>query len=295
MLQLKIDNIHAYFRIMRLDRPIGVYLLLWPTLWSIFITSFTSFGEGLPPITITLVFIFGVILMRSAGCVINDFADRDFDGQVERTKTRPLATGEITTIEALQLFALLIISSFILVLQLNWQTVVLSVAAVGLASLYPFMKRYTHLPQVVLGAAYSWSIPMAAMAIMSSLPYWIWLLYAANLCWTVAYDTQYAMVDRNDDVKVGIKSTAILFGRFDLLAVMILQITALVLLAITYHLLDLSWPAYAGLIAALLLFSHQWRNTKNRDREACFQAFLDNHWVGMVIAASIAAATFIQW
>ncbi|MFC3123093.1 4-hydroxybenzoate octaprenyltransferase [Agaribacter flavus] len=293
--QLDFSKLRIYGQLMRLDRPIGIYLLLWPTLWSILVASYSATGEGLPSLSITIIFVVGVVLMRSAGCVINDFADRHVDGHVLRTQSRPLATGKVKPQEALQLFALLVSMSFMLVLLLNWQTVLLSVVALVLASLYPFMKRYTHFPQVVLGAAYSWSIPMAAMAILGTIPNWVWYMYAANLCWTIAYDTLYAMVDRNDDLKIGVKSTAIFFGRFDLGAVASLQAIAIILLSYTYYLCGLAWPAYAGLVAAFLLFLKQWSSTKNRDRDACFQAFLDNHWVGMVIAASLAAAIFIQW
>jgi 4-hydroxybenzoate polyprenyltransferase len=228
--------------------------------------------------------------MRSAGCVINDYADRHIDGAVKRTQHRPLATGSASETEAKQLFAVLIGLAFLLVLTLNWQTILLSLVALLLASVYPFMKRYTHLPQVVLGAAFSWSIPMAAMAILETIPMWIWVLYGANLCWTVAYDTQYAIVDRKDDLKVGIKSTALLFGRYDLLAIVFLQGVTIVLLAMVFDYLALSFYAYLGLTVAAVLFALQFVRTKKREETACFKAFLDNHWVGMAIAAGIACA-----
>ncbi|MGQ8364191.1 4-hydroxybenzoate octaprenyltransferase [Glaciecola sp. 1036] len=287
MLSLKTQHFNAYWRLMRADRPIGSYLLLWPTMWSVFLSSYQLSGTGVPPIDIICIFVMGVFLMRSAGCVINDYADRNFDGSVERTKSRPLATGEISEKEALQLFSILIGLSFILVLQLNWQTILLSVVALLLASVYPFMKRHTHFPQVVLGAAYSWSIPMAAMAILETVPYWAWVLYFANLLWTVAYDTQYAMVDRDDDLKIGIKSTAVLFGKYDLLIIAILQTSCALMLAGVFWYFTLTWPAYLGLGLGYLLFIRQWISTKNRDRDACFQAFLNNHIAGMCIGIGV--------
>ena len=211
-------NWNAYARLMRLDKPVGIYLLLWPTLWALLMAA-----QGLPPLGITLIFVAGVVVMRSAGCVINDYADRKVDGSVKRTAQRPLATGEVSAKQALQLFAALIALAFVLVLFLNWQTIALSVVALLLAASYPFMKRYTNLPQVVLGAAFGWAIPMAFMAVIETVPAYGWWLFIANLLWTVAYDTMYAMVDRDDDVKIGVKSTAILFGDLDRLMIGILQ------------------------------------------------------------------------
>ena len=212
-------NWGAYARLMRLDKPIGFYLLLWPTLWALLIAS-----QGMPALDIAAIFIAGVVVMRCAGCVINDYADRKVDGNVKRTATRPLATGEVTAKQALQLFALLIGIAFVLVLFLNWQTIALSVVALLLAASYPFMKRYTHLPQVVLGAAFGWAIPMAFMAVLETVPAYGWWLFIANLTWTVAYDTMYAMVDRDDDLNIGVKSSAILFGQYDVMIVMALQL-----------------------------------------------------------------------
>ncbi|MEM0910604.1 MAG: 4-hydroxybenzoate octaprenyltransferase [Pseudomonadota bacterium] len=291
MSQLKIQNANAYWRLMRVNKPIGIYLLLWPTLWALLLASYQSTGYGLPSIPIVLVFVLGVFLMRSAGCVINDFADRHFDGKVKRTKDRPLATGEVSEQEALQLFILLISLSFLLVLTLNWQTILLSFVALLLASVYPFVKRYTHFPQIVLGAAFSWSIPMAAMAITVNLPTWVWLLYIANLAWTVAYDTQYAMVDRKDDLQVGIKSIAIFFGRYDLLAIALLQLIFIGAMLIVFGALNIPWPAYAGVAVALGLFIRQWYNTKERDERACFEAFLNNHIAGMLVTLGLLIAT----
>ena len=285
MLLLTWKNKNAYWRLMRADKPIGIYLLLWPTIWALLLAS-----SGYPPWDITLVFMLGVIVMRSAGCVINDYADRKVDGSVERTKARPLISGEVSPNEALQLFALLILIAFGLVLMLNWQTILLSVGALVLASIYPFMKRYTHLPQVFLGAAFSWAIPMAFMAITLSLPAWLWLLYIANLCWTVAYDTQYAIVDREDDLKVGIKSSAILFGRYDLLAIAFLQGLTVALLVVVAQTQQLNLFFYISLVGATLMFVKQAFQTRTRDRGACFKAFLENHIIGMIIAIGIAAS-----
>ncbi|MDX1397917.1 MAG: 4-hydroxybenzoate octaprenyltransferase, partial [Oceanospirillum sp.] len=208
-----------YIKLMRIDRPIGTYLLLWPTLWALWIAA-----EGIPDWDVLVIFVLGVISMRAAGCVINDFADRKIDGHVERTKERPLATGDVTAKEAIGLFIVLGLISFGLVLMTNPLTILLSLGGIMLAFMYPFMKRYTHLPQVVLGAAFSWAIPMAYAAQTNSVPVEAWLLFAAKLLWTVAYDTQYAMVDRNDDVKIGVKSTAILFGELDRHIIALLQI-----------------------------------------------------------------------
>ncbi|MBF7073376.1 4-hydroxybenzoate octaprenyltransferase [Glaciecola sp. MH2013] len=285
---LRWQNRGAYWRLMRADKPIGIYLLLWPTVWALLWAS-----EGLPSLSITLIFLGGVVLMRSAGCVINDYADRKVDGAVARTKARPIVSGEVGENEALQLFALLILMSFALVLMLNWHTVLLSVGALFLASLYPFMKRYTHLPQIVLGAAFSWAIPMAFMAIQNDLPSWLWLIYLANLTWTVAYDTAYAMVDRDDDLKIGIKSTAILFGRFDLYAILLLQLTTLGLLVFVGLVTALHFSYYLGLLIVAVMFAYQYTLIKTRQGEACFKAFLHNHWVGLVIALSVASGLII--
>ncbi|WP_371196067.1 4-hydroxybenzoate octaprenyltransferase [Glaciecola sp. SC05] len=288
MIALSWQNRRAYWQLMRADKPIGIYLLMWPTVWALLLSA-----NGLPDWHITIVFLAGVVLMRSAGCVINDYADRHVDGAVTRTQQRPLASGEATEQEAKQLFAVLIILAFLLVLTLNWQTIALSVVALLLAAVYPFMKRYTHLPQVVLGAAFSWSMPMAAMAILEHIPAWIWVLYAANLCWTVAYDTQYAMVDRQDDLQVGIKSTAILFGKYDLTAIALLQGAAVIMLCYVFHHLNLSLFAYLGVNVAVVLFALQYTKTKDRDEAACFTAFLNNHWVGLAVALGIFAGLWL--
>lgn len=268
---------------MRADKPIGTFLLLWPTLWALLLAA-----EGLPEVHLLVVFVLGVFLMRSAGCVINDYADRHFDGSVERTSQRPLVIGSVTEKEALGLFVCLVMVAFLLVLTLNWQTIALSVIALCLAASYPFMKRYTHLPQVVLGAAFGWSIPMAFMASLESVPAYGWWLYLANLLWTVAYDTQYAMVDRDDDLKIGIKSTAILFGRYDNLIIALLQVFTLIILLGIGQALAMQWPYYLSLLMIAGLFMYQSWLTFRRARGRCFQAFLNNHYVGMILAMGIA-------
>ena len=278
MLQLRFNNLNAYSRLMRLEKPIGIYLLLWPTLWALWVAA-----DGIPHWHYLLVFILGTIVMRSAGCVINDFADRKIDGNVERTKMRPIPAGEVTAKESLQLFLLLIIIAFLLVLTLDTQTVILSFVGLLLAASYPFMKRYTHFPQVVLGAAFSWSIPMAYMAVIADLPPDVWLLYFANLTWTVAYDTYYAMVDRDDDLKIGVKSTAIAFGNKDLLAIAILQLLTLWFLVQAHYYLNWHWPMTIALATVATLFVQQFWSARSRDRAACFNAFLNNHYVGLAI------------
>jgi len=280
----KSQQYDAYIKLMRLDKPVGIYLLLWPTLWALLMAS-----KGMPSLGITLVFIAGVVVMRSAGCVINDYADRKVDGSVKRTAQRPLASGVLTATQALQLFAVLIAIAFALVLFLNWQTIALSVVALLLASSYPFMKRYTHFPQVVLGAAFGWAIPMAFMAVLETVPTYGWWLFVANLLWTVAYDTMYAMVDRDDDIEIGIKSTAVLFGRYDVLIICALQaVTLAILLGIGLH-ISATWPYFVSLIVAALLFFREYQFIKRRQREGCFTAFLESHYVGLVVTVGLVA------
>lgn len=282
------DKLSVYLRLMRLDKPIGTLLLLWPTLWALFLAA-----KGLPDWRILLIFILGVIVMRSAGCVINDYADRHIDGKVKRTLARPLATGEATLKETKFLFLFLILLAFLLVLQLNLYTIGLSVVAAILAFIYPFMKRYTHLPQMFLGAAFGWAIPMAYAAVNQSLPLECWLLFLANLAWTIAYDTQYAMVDRDDDLRIGVKSTAILFGRYDTVIIALLQLITFVILMLVGKDLALS-PFYFALLSIVMLnFIYQAKLTQNRDRENCFRAFLNNNYVGMGIFIAILAGLFI--
>ncbi|MBK5071411.1 4-hydroxybenzoate octaprenyltransferase [Budviciaceae bacterium CWB-B4] len=268
----------AYCRLMRINKPIGALLLLWPTLWALWLA-----GKETPNVYILLIFIIGVFLMRAAGCVINDFADRHFDGHVERTRNRPLPSGAVTEKESKVLFLSLVTISFLLVLTLNRLTILLSVAAVILAWIYPFMKRFTHLPQVILGMAFGWSIPMAYAAVSDALPLSCWLLLLANIFWTVAYDTQYAMVDRNDDLKIGIKSTAILFGRHDKLIIGLLQLGTVLILCLIGYLNNLSSLFYWSLLLASALFVYQQNLIYQRERDKCFRAFMNNNCVGFVI------------
>lgn len=274
----------AYLQLMRLDRPIGSLLLLWPTLWALWLAA-----GGLPDLSILAVFVCGVVLMRSAGCVINDYADRHVDGHVERTRQRPLATGRVRPREALTLFVFLISLAFALVLTQNTLTIKLSFAAVLLAAIYPFMKRVTHLPQFFLGLAFSWAIPMAYASQSGELEPLVWLLVAANCCWTIAYDTFYAMVDREDDLKVGIKSTAILFGQHDRLVIALLQLSTLLLLVATGFLAALSPIYYLCLLVAAALFAYQQYMAQRGQRQDYFSAFLNNNYVGAWIFIGIAA------
>lgn len=275
-------KLYQYAILMRLNRPIGILLLLWPTLWALWIA-----GQGDPDILVTTVFILGVILMRSAGCVINDYADRNIDPHVKRTRERPLAAKRVTPKEALILFAILCLVAFSLVLLMNALTIGLSVIAALLAATYPFMKRYTHLPQVFLGAAFGFSIPMAFAAQTGEIPLIAWLLFIINLLWTVAYDTLYAIVDRDDDLLIGVKSTAILFGKADKLIIASLQFIAILLLIYLGQLISASYLYYIGIfIAAMLVIYQQWL-IKDRESAKCFQAFLNNNWFGAAVFVGI--------
>lgn len=276
------NRLYQYVLLMRLHRPIGIYLLLWPTLWAVWIAS-----AGQPNWLITIVFILGVILMRSAGCVINDYADRNIDTHVQRTKQRPIASGDVSTKEALILFIILCLIAFGLVLLLNPLTIQLSFVALLLAAIYPFMKRYTHLPQVFLGAAFGWAIPMAFAAELNTIPMIAWWLFITNVLWVIVYDTMYAMVDREDDLKIGVKSTAILFGQADKLIIASLQIVVLSLLVGLGLKLAFNWAYYLGLTAATLLAFYQQWLIKDREPSLCFKAFLNNHWFGLVIFIGI--------
>lgn len=281
---LTMQRLRQYFLLMRLDRPIGIFLLLWPTLWALWIA-----GEGHPGHWVTAVFVLGVILMRSAGCVINDYADRDIDRHVARTSERPLTSGRVTSKEALILFALLSLSAFALVLTMNLLTIMLSFVGVALAASYPFMKRYTYLPQVYLGLAFGWAVPMAFAAQTGEVPVVAWLLLIATVLWATAYDTMYAMVDRPDDLKIGVKSTAILFGTADRAIIAVIQLLTLAVLVMVGMKLELGLWYYLGLAAALLLMLYQQYLIQNRDAMRCFRAFLNNNWVGAVVFAGIAA------
>ena len=269
---------NAYWRLMRFDRPIGILLLLWPT-WLALLLA----GDGLPSVRNILVFTCGVILMRAAGCVMNDVADRDFDPHVERTRQRPLASGELNLKQAIGLFLLLMVLAFLLVLLTNALTIKLAFVGAVLASTYPFFKRFTHLPQVVLGIAFGWGIPMAFAAENAAVPLVAWWLLGVNTVWSVIYDTLYAMVDREDDLAVGIKSTAILFGRFDILIIGVLMLVMVTMLVAVGAGFGLSWPWYAASLVTALLFGRQLLSVRNRDRDACFKAFLSNNWVGLAL------------
>lgn len=272
------DKLKSILCLMRVNKPIGFFLLLWPTLFAIWFAS-----KGKPELPIIVIFTLGVLLMRSAGCVINDIADRKWDGLVKRTKDRPLILGQVSAQEALSLFFVLIGVAFLLVLQLNLSTILSSVIALLLASAYPFMKRHTHFPQLVLGLAFGWSIPMAFMAIQETLPFEAWLLYFANICWVMAYDTEYALVDKQDDLKIGIKSTAIFFGKWDRSMIFMLQglfLLLLILLGITSH---FGFLYYLGVILASLLFLYQQFLIRDREPQKCFFAFMNNHYVGAIL------------
>jgi len=267
-----------YWLLVRADRPIGIYLLLWPALWALWVAA-----EGIPPWWTLVVFVLGTALMRSAGCAINDYADRDLDGHVARTAQRPLATGLVSPREAVAVFLVLSLLAFGLVLTLNARTIAYSFVAVALAASYPFMKRYTHMPQLVLGMAFGWAVPMAFTALQNQTPPVAWVLFAATVVWALIYDTMYAMVDREDDLKVGIKSTAILFGRFDRLAIGLLQLLMLALLWQVGEMAGRGVTYQAALVGGAGLFGyHQWL-IRGRDTGACFRAFLHNHYFGMLV------------
>ncbi|HRY18980.1 MAG TPA: 4-hydroxybenzoate octaprenyltransferase [Candidatus Competibacteraceae bacterium] len=272
------DRLREYALLMRLHRPIGIYLLLWPTLWALWLA-----GNGQPPASIVLVFTLGVVLMRSAGCVMNDIADRSFDPHVARTRDRPLAAGRVTLGEASGVAVTLVLLAFVLVLTQNALTIQLSFAGLALAITYPFMKRLHPLPQIHLGAAFGWAIPMAYAAVSQELPLAAWLLFLANVLWSVIYDTQYAMVDREDDLKIGVKSTAILFGKRDKQIIGYLQVALLVLLAGIGFLSGRGGIYYLGLLAASWLALYQQYLIRNRKPEECFEAFLNNNAFGLVI------------
>lgn len=278
-----------YLALMRVDRPIGSLLVLWPALWALVLAS-----GGLPEWHLIVIFCLGSFLMRSAGCVVNDYADRHIDAHVGRTKARPFAVGSVGEREALILFASLCLLSFVLVTFTNTLTIYLSFAAVALAATYPFMKRYTHLPQLVLGAAFAWSVPMAFAAAQNTLPVDLWLIYIAVLLWTVAYDTFYAMVDREDDLKIGVKSTAILFGDDDKTITAMLQACVIGVMLMVGGKFAMSFIYYAGLMVAAGLFVYQQYLIRYRQPDQCFKAFLNNNWVGAAIFAGIALHYLLQ-
>ena len=280
------QRLAAYYYLCRFDKPIGTELVFWPTMWALWIAS-----KGIPDLKILLVMTLGVIFMRAAGCAINDFADRKVDAHVERTKTRPLATGIIRAREAVFVFLGLVVASACLLLFLPLETFYWSFGALFLAFIYPFMKRYTHLPQVFLGAAFSWSIPMAYTAVGQTPDLTCWLLYFGNLAWTVAYDTQYAITDREYDLKIGVKSTAILFGKYDIEIISLLQLLSIILIGTALYIENLLIPF--GVIALLCVaadFIYQWMKPKDRDPQLCFWAFRHNRWVGLIIFIGIVVA-----
>ncbi len=277
------ERLRQYALLMRLDRPIGILLLLWPTLWALWIA-----GAGHPDPLVVTVFVLGVVLMRSAGCVINDYADRHVDPHVARTKGRPIAAGKVAPREALWLFAALCLTAFALVLLMNPLTILMSLGGVVLAAVYPFMKRYTHLPQVVLGMAFGWAVPMAFAAQTGAVPPLAWLLFVATILWATAYDTMYAMVDRNDDLRIGVKSTAILFGEADRLLIALLQAMVLLSLALVGKQAGLGDIYYLSLAPAAGLVAYQLYLIRRRDGAGCFKAFLNNNWFGAVVFAGIA-------
>lgn len=282
------ERLSAYYYLCRFDKPIGTELVFWPTMWALWIA-----GQGTPNIAVLIPMILGTIFMRAAGCAINDFADRKVDGEVERTKNRPLATGVIKAREAIYVFLFLVVASACMLFFLPIETFYWSFGALFLAFIYPFMKRYTHLPQVFLGAAFSWSIPMAYTAVGVEPNLICWLLYFGNLAWTVAYDTQYAITDRDDDLKIGVKSTAILFGKYDIEIISLLQLASILLIGAALYLENLLIPF--GLIVLVVVgadFIYQWSKTHDRDPQRCFWAFRHNRWVGLIIFIGIVIATF---
>jgi 4-hydroxybenzoate polyprenyltransferase len=274
--------LNDYVQLMRLDRPIGIWLLLWPTLWAVWIAS-----RGRPTPAILIIFVCGTVLMRSAGCAINDYADRSFDPHVARTQQRPLAAGRITTLEALILFAVLSLAALILALQLNRFTLLFALGGAFLAVTYPFIKRFLSVPQMYLGLTFGWGIPMAFAAQLEQVPRIAWLLLLANVLWVTVYDTQYAMVDREDDIKIGVRSTAILFGDSDRHIIAVLQMMTLASLYLVGSMLNAGGWYHAGLAAGGIFFIYQLWLIRKRDREGCFRAFLNNNYVGMSVFIGI--------
>ena len=272
------DRIKQYWLLARFDKPIGILILLWPALWALWVAS-----DGKPDLLVLAVICLGVVLMRAAGCVINDYADRDFDPHVERTKQRPIAAGRVSPKEALTVFVVLCLCAFGLVLLLNTYTIMLSFIAAFLAASYPFMKRYTQLPQAYLGIAFGWAVPMAFSAQINTIPPVAWVMYLAVVLWALVYDTMYAMVDKDDDLKIGIKSTAILFGAYDRQIMGVLQITILGLLITVGQMAHAGWPYYGGILVAASLSAYQQKLIFHREKTLCFKAFLNNNWFGLAV------------
>ena len=284
-----LKRLDAYERLVRLDKPIGTLLLLWPTLWAVWLAA-----RGRPPLGTVLIFVIGTVLMRSAGCAINDFADRTFDPHVERTRNRPLAAGEITPHEALAVGLFFALLAFALVLFLNWRAIALSFVALAIAWSYPFTKRFFALPQAYLGIAFGFGIPMAYAAIQGRLPWDCWALLAANVFYAFAYDTEYAMVDRDDDLKIGIRTSAITLGKWDVPAVIASYCMMLAILAGIGIALRLPWWYYLGLLAAASMLIHHWRLIRDRTRDGCFSAFRHSHWIGAAVFAGILAPVVLR-
>ncbi len=282
------DRLHQYWLLARFDKPIGIFILLWPTLWALWVA-----GNGKPDLLVLIVFTLGVVLMRAAGCVINDYADKDFDPHVDRTKLRPIAAGKVTPKEALIVFAVLCLTAFSLVLLMNWYTIGLSFIGAFLAASYPFMKRFTHLPQAYLGAAFGFAVPMAFAAQTNEIPAVGWILYLAVLLWALVYDTMYAMVDIDDDLKIGVKSTAILFGKRVREITAGLQVVIMGLLVTVGLMQQLSWPYYAGLAVAAGLAIYQQKLIFHFDKPSCFKAFLNNNWFGLAVFVGIVLAYWL--
>jgi 4-hydroxybenzoate polyprenyltransferase len=284
-----VRKLDLYEKLMRLDKPIGTLLLLWPTLWALWLAR-----GGVPQLGVLLIFVVGTLLMRSAGVIMNDYADRNFDPHVERTKDRPLAAGTVSAKEAAVLVLLLLLAAFLLVLQLNRLTIGLAFVGVFLAATYPLTKRFFFLPQAYLGVAFGFGIPMAYAAQLSHLPAIAWVLLLANIFWTVAYDTEYAMVDRKDDLRIGIRTSAILFGRRDVAAVMLCQAGFLGVMTGIGWFSRLRWPYFAGLALAAVFIAYQYTLIRKREPERCFRAFLNNNWVGGTVFAGIALALLLE-
>jgi 4-hydroxybenzoate polyprenyltransferase len=283
-----IEKLNAYKRLMRLDKPVGILLLMWPTLWGLLLAS-----QGDPDWPIVLIFVAGVILMRSAGCVMNDVADRHYDGHVERTKNRPLVRGEVSVKEAVILAMGLSLVAFSLVCTLNQQTILLSIIALFLAATYPLTKRFLVIPQAYLGIAFGFSIPMAFAAVVNDVPALAWWLLLANMFWAIAYDTEYAMVDREDDAKIGLQSSALLFGRYDVFAIMLCYVAMLAIFVYVGELMAFGLYYFALLLLVLGLMIWQYQLIKTRDKKRCFKAFVSNNWIGLVVFIAVASAYYL--
>jgi 4-hydroxybenzoate polyprenyltransferase len=283
-------RLERYAQLMRLNKPIGIGLLLWPTLWALWVAARgLPGGPQAPAVKLLLVFIAGTVVMRSAGCVINDFADRDIDPHVRRTRQRPLAMRLVSPHEALTVFAVLVLAALWLVTRLDWKTVQFSFIGAALTISYPLMKRFFPLPQFYLGAAFGWAVPMAFVATLGGVPQLGWLLFVVTMLWAGVYDTQYAMVDREDDLKIGVESTAIAFGDMDRVLIGAMQVMILAGLAFTGRALLLAWPFWLALAGAALLFAWQQWLIRHRDPAGCFKAFLNNNWVGVLVLAGFIA------